>query len=248
MLIELCSYNNRWRDIEPSVKIIFTFLAFVSVSIASNPFVLFIMAFINMSFTIFGAKVAYKNYFKILIPVALFIIFGGVTLAISLSWSEIFPWVNITFEKTQLVKAAFICSRSFASVTVLLFLTLTTPVTDIMAFLRRLKLPQVFLDIMLIGYRMISIFMETVVEIHVAQTARLGHVTFTTSFRSFSLLVTTLFSQVWRRAKMLHMAAVARCNEGPLLFLEREYSKNSFFYAASLLVGTIFILLSQVNF
>ena len=54
----------------------------------------------------------------------------------------------------------------------LLLLAATTPLIDLIALLRRLRLPEVLLELMVLCYRMLFVFSESVRDTRTAQAAR----------------------------------------------------------------------------
>jgi len=100
---------------------------------------------------------------------------------------------------------------------------MTTPLIDLIALLRRLKTPEVLLDIMVLCYRMLFVFSAAVHDTLTAQSARLGYATPRLALRSLGGLTANLTLQVWQRAHDLNVAAQARNNDGPLRFLEPRF-------------------------
>ena len=119
---------------------------------------------------------------------------------------------------------AEVSARSLGALAALLFLVLTTPLIDLIALLRRLKTPEVLLEIMVLCYRMLFVFSEAVHDTLTAQSARQGYATSRLALRSLGGLAANLTVQVWQRAHALHVAAQARNNDGTLRFLEPEFA------------------------
>ena len=113
--------------------------------------------------------------------------------------------------------------RSVGALAALLFLAATTPLIDLIALLRRLRLPEVLLELMVLCYRMLFVFSEAVRNTRTAQAARLGYAAPRLALRSLGNLAANLTVQIWQRAHALHVAALSRNNDGPLRFLEPEY-------------------------
>lgn len=77
---------------------------------------------------------------------------------------------------------------------------------------------------MVLCYRMLFVFSEAVHDTLTAQSARLGYATNRLALRSLGGLAANLTLQVWQRASDLHRAAQSRNNDGPLRFLEAEFT------------------------
>jgi cobalt/nickel transport system permease protein len=100
---------------------------------------------------------------------------------------------------------------------------------------------------MTLCYRMLFVFSEAVHDMHTAQAARLGYTTPRRALRSLGVLAANLTVQVWQRSQALHHAAMARNNDGPLLFLEPEYQGARASLATAILAGSGLILLALVT-
>jgi len=90
--------------------------------------------------------------------------------------------------------------------------------------LRRLKTPELLLEMMVLCYRMLFVFSAAVHDTLTAQSARLGYATTGLALRSLGGLTASLTLQIWQRAHDLHFAAQARNNDGPLRFLELRFA------------------------
>ena len=111
-----------------------------------------------------------------------------------------------------------------AALAALLGLVLTTPLPDLLGLLRRLRCPDVLLDLMVLCYRMLFVFSAALHDTATAQRARLGYASPRLTRRSLGLLAANLTLQVWQRARALHLAAEARNGDGALRFLSPDFA------------------------
>lgn len=242
MLIERCAYSNSWRRVSPAAKGLFTACGIVAAFLATSPRATIIPAFIMVATTVLGARVSLRQYIKVALPEMLFLIVGVATLAVSVSWDG---HVRLRLVgQNELEHIALICGRSLCSIAALLFLCLTTPMSDIIALLRRLRFPEVFLDIMTLGYRTVFVFLEVIHDTRTAQTARLGYATPRLAMRSLGILTANLTMHVWQRSTALHQAALARNNDGPLKFLAGEFHHPIRSVCAAAIGGCLLISLA----
>ena len=223
MLIEQSAYSNRWRQVSPAAKGLFALCGMVAVFIAKTPVSACGIALLLCLTTLLGAGVPPVRYLRVAAPALLFLAVSGATLAASVQGGPV-SGMTVQLIPTGLPRAAQVCGRSLGGLAALLFLALTTPLTDLIALLRRLKMPEALLDIMVLCYRMLFVFAESAHAIRIAQTARLGYGSISRSFRSLGALVTAITLQVWQRSLALHHAALARNNDGPFRFLEPAFS------------------------
>ena len=246
MLIEQCVYANRLRLVTPAAKGIFCLCGVIASFAAGTPEAACGVAAALACVTVFVAGIPLGRYMRAVTPALLFLGISALTLAVSLTPESLHNGFSIQIERTSVQAAAQVVGRSLGGLTALLFLAMTTPLTDIIGLLRRLKAPETLLDIMTLCYRTLFVFSGAVQEITTAQCARLGYATTRQALRSMGILTANLTVQVWQRSQALHVAAMARNGDGPLRFLEQDYHhslRDCFIFLAG---GGLIIFLSQV--
>jgi cobalt/nickel transport system permease protein len=186
------------------------------------------------------------RYLRVAAPPLLFLVASGLSLFVSLDFGSAANGVSLLFAKSEFPLIAQSCSRSLACLTALLFLALTTPLLDIISLLRRCKLPETLLDLMTLCYRTLFVLSEAVHETITAQSSRLGYSSLRLSLRSLGGLVANLTVQVWQRSLALHLAALARNNDGALRFLESNYAHSPKNIAIAVTFGALVIALSVI--
>ena len=227
MLIEQCAYGNRWRAVSPAAKGLFAVGGFIAAFAAGQPQAALAAAGLVTLVAVAGAGIPLSRFIRIALPPLGFLLLGCLSLAFSLAWS-----VNPQDNGQELVMRwlpdgwtpiLILGGRSVGALAALLFLAATTPLIDLIALLRRLRLPEVLLELMVLCYRMLFVFSEAVRNTRTAQAARLGYAAPRLALRSLGSLAANLTVQIWQRAHALHVAALSRNNDGPLRFLEPEY-------------------------
>ena len=218
MLIEQSAYANRWRAVSPAAKAVFAMCGIVAAFAAVSPAAALTVAALLAASTTLGAKVPPGRYLRVATPALFFLATSCLSLAFSLDTD--LAW---RLAPDGLQRIAQVGSRSLGALAALLFLIMTTPLIDLIALLRRLKTPEVLLDIMVLCYRMLFVFSAAVHDTLTAQSARLGYATPRLALRSLGGLTANLTLQVWQRAHDLNVAAQARNNDGPLRFLEPRF-------------------------
>ena len=227
MLTELSAYTNRWRRVSPVAKGCFSLCSMVAAFAAGSSGAALLVALILSAVTILGAGIPPVRYLRVAAPPLLFLLASVLSLLVSLDFgTTATTGISIHLTESEFPRIAQVCSRSLACLTALLFLALTTPLSDIISLLRCCKVPGTLLDLMTLCYRTLFVLSEAVRETLTAQSARLGYANLRLSFRSLGLLVANLTVQVWQRSQALHLAALARNNDGALLFLENSYAHS----------------------
>ena len=117
-------------------------------------------------------------------------IYGGND--IFLRWN-ILPWLSLSVTRESINQGFFVFCRVIGGTSAMFFIALTTPMTDIFIVFRRLRIPEVVIDLMMIIYRTIFILIDQVVQIYSAQVMRLGYSTVKESIHSCASLCGAAF-------------------------------------------------------
>ncbi len=96
----------------------------------------------------------------------------------------------------------------------MIFIALTTPMTDFFIVLRQCRVPDVVIDLMMIIYRTIFFLLDQVIQIYQAQVMRLGYSGYRESLYSFSTLCGAAFIASWDAGEDLIRAMDSRCYNG----------------------------------
>ena len=246
MLTEQSAYTNRWRRVSPVAKGCFFLCGMVAAFTAGSPRTTLLIALIMASATVLGARISPLRYLRVATPALFFLSASSMSLVMSLDFGSSTGGMSLHPVLSELPRIVQVCCRSLACLASLLFLALTTPISDIISLLRRCKVPDTMLDLMYLCYRTLFVFSEAVHGTLTAQSARLGYATFSLSLRSLGGLVANLTVQVWQRSLALHQAALARNNDGALRFLESSYPNTSRSVPLALVSGGAMIVLAVV--
>lgn len=222
MLIEQSAYANRWRQVSPAAKGSFALAGLAAAFLAATPaHGLGVMLLLAVGATL-GAGVPLRLYLRVAAPPVGFLMLSCLTLIVSIRFDAAgqAAW---QLAPDALPRIATVAARSLAALAALLGLVLTTPLPDLIALLRRLRTPEVLLDLMVLCYRMLFVFASAMQDTLTAQQARLGYCSTRQSLRSLGLLAANLAVQTWLRARGLHQAALARNGGGPLRFMTPDY-------------------------
>jgi len=219
-------------------------------SIISSIIVLYVMTWMTVRKG--GTPLAF--FLKLMMVPMPFLLIG--VLTVSVSWSASggqfllsLPFCNTYFGVTKngLVTASYLFFRVLSAVSCLYFLSLSTPMVELLFALRKLKCPSLFLELMSLIYRFIFVFMETAQKIYIAQNSRLGYASFATSFKSLGTLVSTLFFRTYKRSDELYSALESRGYEDELRVLEEPRDRHyaNYLQAAGF---NVFLLLAALLF
>lgn len=225
------AYCNPLSKVHPAEKLFFA-IATMVICLAAQSMVLWLAVVVLMTgVSVFLAKVPCKVFLKLMLVPAAFLMVGTITVAISIGSDTdnlLWGWryFNIVLGvSTQSIQLALeLLLRALSAVTCLLFLAMTTPQIEIIATLRKLKFPELFLDLMSLVYRFLFVLMDLAEKTYHAQNVRMGYASIRLGYLSFGQMITNLLFNSYRRSLELYSALEARGYNGKLIVLEREYS------------------------
>ncbi|NLK43255.1 MAG: cobalt ECF transporter T component CbiQ [Tissierellia bacterium] len=215
LIIDKYAYSNRLADSDPFLKFIVVVIA-LAITTTIRSIYINIMIFAMMSFmTTKVAGIPLDKYFRILsIPMG-FLLISTITILVSVSKIDIFVYsinmfdyyIGITISSME--ESIYIVTRVVASMGAAFFLGLTTPLNNLVKVFRKLHLPKSIIELIVLIYRSIFIFLEEAQEIHTGQELKFGYSNFKNSLRSTGLLLRSLFLRVLLRYK--EMVIILEC-------------------------------------
>lgn len=239
MLIESSAYASRWRDVAPSAKALFALTGLGAAWLARSPAAFAVLTAMLVLAALLGARVQLRSYIAVALPPLGFLLLSCLTMLVGPDsdghW-RITTAMLPTIEHTAL--------RSTAMLAALLGLVLTTPMPDLLALLRKLRTPELLLDLMVLCYRMLFVMRQAWDESITAQTARLGYRNWRQAWRSTGLLAGQMAVQVWQRAAALQTAADARVYQGTLRFLPTAYPQAKRQLTTAALAGVVMLAIA----
>ncbi|MFQ7645913.1 cobalt ECF transporter T component CbiQ [Ruthenibacterium lactatiformans] len=118
--------------------------------------------------------------------------------------------------------ARLVMARALGAVGCLYFLSLSTPVPELLDALRRARVPEVVGDLAVLIYRYIFILFATFRSMRDAAASRLGYAGPVRSLRTTGRVYGGLLAHSFRRAQACFDAMESRCYDGGIRFLTRE--------------------------
>lgn len=229
MRIDTFAYSNRWRHVHPGEKGLFTLSCLTAALLSRTTAVPLAVAALMAFLTVIGAGIPWRDYLRLAFLPAAFLLWSCLALAISFSGGELLvakiPELHMTISVSRqgIAQAELALTRSLAATLSLLFLALTTPMTEIMALLRALGIPKLLIELMTITYRQLFIFLEIVGQIRAAQEARLGYASTRLAMKSLAGLAGNILMRSLSRARQNHQGLLARGYDSELLFLSPRH-------------------------
>ena len=175
-----------------------------------------------MSFIIVGvAKIELKDYIHFIkIPIT-FLIISIIMILINFSNDKDILlysieigslYVGVSVESIN--SATHLFFRALSCLTCIYFIMLTTPFNQLIFVFKKLHLPDIVLEIAMLMYRFIFIFMEEVADIRKSQELRFGYINLKNGYNSFGLLVSMLFKRMMIRYDEMSIALDMKLYDG----------------------------------
>lgn len=229
MIIDKLSYQSNLRYVNACEKTAFAVITLLLCVISRSIAIAVIVSAVMGGLTVGKGGTPLFRYLKLMtIPLA-FLLMS--TVAILLNWSETpldafaIPLGShyITSSKASLLFGLQLILTALGGVSCLYFLSLSTPMTDILMAFGRFHVPALMIELMLLIYRFIFVLSDISSAISTSQDARLGNKNFSTSCKSFGALGSVLFIRAFAKSSRLYDAMESRCYDGTIRVLQEQY-------------------------
>lgn len=197
----------------------------ISRSAAAALAVLAVNGYLNVK----KGKVSIRLYLKYLMIPLIFLILSTLAILVNVSGKPMDAYAipvgeyYVTSSWAGLKRGVQMILTALASVSSLYVLSFHTPLTEILDVLKKLHVPGLFIELMLLTYRFIFILMESASAILTAQKARLGNRNLKTSIQSFGEMAAVVFVRSLKQSDALYNAMESRCYDGEIRVLAGEY-------------------------
>ena len=114
-----------------------------------------------------------------------------------------------------------------------LLLATTTPMSDLLPALARLRVPAAVIEVASVTYRLLFVLLTSLTTIREAQTARMGYATVRGSYRSSGALAAAVLTRSWDRARRLQEGLAGRGMDVGLRVLPETLPASRRFEAAT---------------
>ena len=175
--------------------------------------------------TVTLAKIPGRIYSRLLlVPLSFALLSVGVVAFMHGSGQTLFSLqlfgLNLAIREEGANLALLLIARTFGGMCSLYFIALTTPMIETFAVLKTLHIPESVIELSMMIYRYIFVFLDQAAMIHSAQMMRLGDAGTKNSLNSFAMLCSVLFLRSWEQGERLIVAMDSRCYDGKLDLME----------------------------
>lgn len=202
LLIDKYAYTNKLTNSNPFIKFVIVVIALAIVTITKSNYINLLIMAIMIGLTTIVAGIPIDRYFKMLLIPSTFLLLSIVTILFSISKVDSYIWsislfdnyIGITYGSIE--QAVLLITRVFAAISSTFFLGLTTPINKLISVFKRMHIPIIMIELIVLIYRFIFVFLEEAYEIHNGQELKFGYSNFKNSLKSMGLLVRCLFVRV----------------------------------------------------
>jgi cobalt/nickel transport system permease protein len=223
-------YTNKMREIHPGEKFAFAMITLGICFMVKKPLIHLIIMGIMSGFLIFKAQIPWKVVIKMMLIPLSFLLIGVITIAVVVNNSPVGMLASLKLghlylgaTEASLTQAFTIMMRALSAVTCLYFLALTVPMIELIYVLQKLKVPAICVELMMLMYRFIFVFVETAFSIYTAQSSRWGYCNFKRSVHSFGVLFGNLYQKVFFKTKALYECLLSRGYESELRVINPQF-------------------------
>lgn len=223
--IDKYAYTNKLADTSPATKIMFALSSLVLCVTSPSPLVPLILFLTNTTLLLKYALIPVRFYWQLFLYPAFTTVLSCIIIALFFGYGEPLTEISfLSFSLTIFKNGVTMAFKTFLRViggfSCLYSLVLTTSITDILLTLRKIHIPPILVELSLLIYRYIFLFLEIATQMNTAQEIRLGHSTWKKKIRSLALLAGNLFIRTLDQGERTFTAMRSRGYTGEIRTLD----------------------------
>jgi cobalt/nickel transport system permease protein len=121
-----------------------------------------------------------------------------------------------------LARGFLIMAKVIGATSLVIFLSMTTPVNKLLTAARWFKIPNTWVEIAMLSYRYIFVLLEDAITVRDAQKVRLGYNSLARSLRSFGELMGSTVIRTYDRSVAVYESMMLRGYNGTIQNIDRE--------------------------
>jgi len=229
--IDSLSYSSPFRRYHPVEKAIAALLLFIIVLKSENYYLLFSLMILMLVLLIFPMKIKGKFLLNILIIPFFFILIGIAAVVIEVAFRSFDAsfilkvsslYIGIT--SASINKGLLLFLRSYSAIIIFYTFILSTPMCDVEYLLKKLKIPSLMRELIMLTYRYIFITINIASNIFLSQKSRQGYINLKNSFFSLGELISSLFVKSLVFNKQSYNALLSRGYNGELNTIDLDFT------------------------
>ncbi len=247
--IDQYAQRSRLSAWNPVFKTISALLLLILCVCSHSPWPPLLLCAVMLVLTVAVGGMEMHDYLSLLALPAVFLLFSGIVLLWDYAsvpngvWTVPLAqgWLVITAENQEI--ARLVMARAFGAVSCLYFLSLSTPISELISVGRKARIPDIVLELAVLIYRYIFVLLSTCHDMKDAAASRLGFDGMRQSIWTTGKLYGNLLARSFRRAEACLDAMESRCYDGEIRFLERENKRVTAVPLCTMLglIGSMFV-------
>ena len=213
------AHSNGLKNVNSYFKVLFAIVTMLVSLISTSP-VVPLTIFIFFTFLIiFEAKIPVMFYLKFLTVPLTFALITFVFMTIFFGVGQhIFELgiFNLAVTADGFNRALLVFARIMGGFSCLAFLALTTPMTELFSILEDIKIPKIVIELSMLMYRYIFVFLDEAINMYHSQETRNGYSSLKRSYNSMGMLMSSLFIRTWIKGEQTYVAMESRCYNGSI--------------------------------
>lgn len=195
----------------------------------------FIIAVLSCLFILGWAKVPPRVLWHAMVAPLVFLVIGAVSVMISMgstrSPDDWWHWWILSMNPTSFRMGIALFAHGAAGTLAIMVLATTTPMVDVLTWLRKLHIPDALLEIASLTYRLIFVFLDCMFGVMEAQRARLGDCPagehpHRRRWNNTAAAVGVIAMRSWRRAERLNDGMVNRGFDSAFVTLALKHERS----------------------
>jgi len=253
-LDELASKDSPIHRLDGRIKLISTVFIIVIAAFSNNIFIPIILE-IFLLIIIKIAKLSYINSFK---RIALLLPFGGAIIIFqpfihpgNILWS--YSWIKIT--DTGLNWAILLITRMIVSLTSIVILSSTSPMQQIVASFRRLKMPKDLAMILSIMVRFLFVFIDELAAIRKSQKSRNFHIhskltPYKWRIKQVGYSIAMMFVKSYEQGERVYKSMISRgfSDKSDLFNEKTSLEKSDYIYISTIIILVIILQIIIIKY
>ena len=245
--IDSSSRHSLLANINPGLKLLTTLGIIFAILYLNSPLTSFCAVILSGVIVVKWGETPLGVYIRLMSMPFIFILLSMPALLFDYS-KEMTGIINISLWNGYLVLTENsqsytlkIIVNAMGCVSCMYAFSLTTPLSDTVAILRKIKMPETVIELMILIYRYIFVLNKTLRELKIAAESRLGFMLYSRRIVSTGQIMQSLLASSFRKAMASFDAMESRCYNGKSVFLEEEkpFKASHFLYSAGLFMTVI---------
>lgn len=200
---------NYLTGVDTRAKMFFVAAAIIIAVSSHNPYVPLIIFFLSLIFLL-GIKIPAR------------IILFRLAAPLGIAGAILFMQVFFYGMADGLARGFLIMAKVLGAVSLIIFLSMTTPVNKLLNAARWFKVPDTWVEIAMLSYRYSFVLLEDAVTIRNAQKVRLGYSSLSRSLKSFGELMGSAVIRTYDRSIAVYESMMLRGYNGTMRNVARE--------------------------